>query len=312
MTRVARKAILEQTDIEKVTDEKEIASKTEATVQRWPWGATAMLILAVAAVSGVACRGALGNLFGPASVTPTEAYQEKADGPTFDHAALDQLLKKHVDADGWVDYSGLAGDAERLDGYIAAIADAPFDKMGRNEKLALLINAYNAFTIRLILDHWEGGKLTSINDIAKAKRWEQRRWKVGGQTWSLNDIEHKQIRPKFKEPRIHFALVCAAVGCPKLRNEAYAADRLDAQLADQTAYAHTHARWFRFDAKKNELRLTKLYKWYGGDFEQADGSVLASAAKHSAALAKAIKSGSKPKVRWLEYDWKLNDKRNKP
>lgn len=319
VTRIARKAIREQTDIEETAgDMKDVAANMDYTAeiketeQRWPWGATVMLLLAAVAVTGAAYRGAIGNLFGPPSVTLREAYEQKAGGTAFDHSLLDRLLRKHVDADGWVDYAGLAGDSDRLGGYIEVLGDAALDKMGRNEKLALLINAYNAFTLRLILDHWDDGKLVSINDIPDAKRWKHRRWNVGGHTWSLNDIEHKQIRPKFKEARIHFALVCAAVGCPKLRNEAYAADRLDAQLRDQTEYTHRHKRWFRFDAKRGEVYLTKLYDWYGGDFKQISGSVLGFAAEYSAELAEALESRRKPKIRWLKYDWKLNDKRNKP
>jgi hypothetical protein len=96
--------------------------------------------------------------------------------------------------------------------------------MGRNEKLALLINAYNAFTLKLIVERLP---VQSILDIPAAERWDAVRWKVGGQVWSLKQIEHEQIRPKFTEPRVHFALVCAAVGCPPLRNEAYDASRLD-------------------------------------------------------------------------------------
>lgn len=268
-----------------------------------------MLVVAAALVSAVVSNALP---FGPPKITLSEAYQEKADGPTFDHSAFDRLLKAHVDERGWVDYAGLERDSKRLDAYVATLADAPLDEMGRSERLALLINAYNACTLRLILDYWDNGKLASIQDIPSAKRWKHRRWKIGGKTWSLNDIEHEQIRPKFKEPRIHFALVCAAVGCPKLRNEAYSAERLDTQLGGQTEYAHTHKRWFRFDAQAGEVYLTKLYKWYGDDFKQTAGSVLEHAANYSAELTKALEAGRKPKTRWLEYDWKLNDKRNKP
>lgn len=319
VTRIARKAIREQTDIEKesgdmiqksAVDTNDAAEDRKGeTVQRWPWGATAMLVVAAALVSAVVSNALP---FGPPKITLSEAYQEKADGPTFDHSAFDRLLKAHVDERGWVDYAGLERDSKRLDAYVATLADAPLDEMGRSERLALLINAYNACTLRLILDYWDNGKLASIQDIPSAKRWKHRRWKIGGKTWSLNDIEHEQIRPKFKEPRIHFALVCAAVGCPTLRNEAYAAERLDTQLRGQTEYVHAHERWFRFDAQAGEVYLTKLYKWYGGDFKQTAGSVLEHAANYSAELTKALEAGRKPKTRWLEYDWKLNDKRNKP
>ena len=128
----------------------------------------------------------------------------------------------------------------------------------------------------------------------------------GGNVWSLNQIEHEQIRPKFVEPRIHFVLVCAAVGCPPLRNEAYEAKRLDEQLAEQTEYVHAHSTWFQFDADANVVRLTKLYNWYGGDFEQVAGDVLQFAARYSPELKQALANDALPRIEWLPYDWKLN------
>jgi hypothetical protein len=255
-----------------------------------------------AQLHGVSIR----RLLGPPPVAMTEVYQQNEAGPRFDHQLFQAVLKGHVDADGWVDYTGLAREPDRLDAYIAAVAEAPFEELDRNEKLALLINAYNAFTLRLILDH---SPVRSIKDIPASKRWGDRRWSVGGRVWSLNQIEHEQIRPKFDEPRIHFALVCAAEGCPPLRNEAYTARRLEEQLKDQAGYVHRHDRWFVYDRNRNVVHLTKLYDWYGGDFKQAAGSVTAYAATFSPELRQAIDSGDPPKIRWLEYDWSLNDRK---
>ncbi len=273
--------------------------------------AVAFFMIARALFGTAACaypsQGGIRSLFGPPSVTLVEAYSANIDGPTFDHSTFDDLLKKHVSADGWVDYEGLKKNADKLDRYIALVAKAPFDALERNEKLALLINAYNAFTLRLILDY---DPINSIEDIPAAKRWAHKRWHVGPHTWSLNQIEHEQIRPKFHEPRVHFALVCAAVGCPKLRNEAYRADRMEQQLEDQTGYAHSHERWFGFDSDNNVVHLTKLYKWYGGDFEQVAGRIVDYAARYSPELKRALDAGRKIKVRWLDYDWNLNSKKN--
>ncbi|MCP4246150.1 MAG: DUF547 domain-containing protein [bacterium] len=216
-----------------------------------------------------------------------------------------------MDDAGWVDYAALAEHADRLDGYLAALAAAPFDRLGRDGKLALLINAYNAFTLRLILENWDGEKLKSVRDIPKRKRWDHARWMIGGRTWSLDQIEHEQIRPKFAEPRIHFALVCAAVDCPPLRNEAYTADRLEDQLAAQTAYVHDHGTWFRFEAGGAVVGLTQLYNWYGGDFEQAAGAAPAFAARYSKELRSSLDAGKEPKIQWLDYDWRLNSIANK-
>jgi hypothetical protein len=172
----------------------------------------------------------------------------------------------------------------------------------------LLINGYNAATLKLIVEHMP---IASIVDIPDAQRWDDQRWTIGGNTWSLNQIEHEQIRPKFAEPRIHFALVCAAVGCPPLRNEAYEASQIDSQLEQQSQYVHDHATWFRFDSDSDTLALTKLYSWYEGDFKQAAGSVEQFAARYVPKLRDALKDGMPPNAKWLPYDWSLNSQANK-
>ena len=254
----------------------------------------------------------LARFFGPPQVTLAEHYDAAADGEVFDHSAFDRLLRRYVeDADGggWIDYAGLLeNDRDALKRYIDSLAKVDFEALSRDEKLALLINAYNAFTIELILEYWNDGKLRKITDIPTARRWVDERWNVGGNIWSLDQIEHEQIRPKFKEPRIHWAVVCAAIGCPPLRSEAYIGARLDAQLADQGRIVHAHERWLRFDAEANIIHLTMLYNWYGDDFVQTDGSVLQHAAKFVPALRAALEADRPPGIRWIEYDWSLNQR----
>jgi len=317
ITRLAKRMIRTRTEIMDREQEPSAAAQPEAEAgpQGWPWKQTVMGFAALALVVLAACahlnRDALSGLLGPPPATLHEAYQPNPDGPAADHSVFDALLRRHVDDAGWVDYAGLNKDVAKLDAYLADIASAPFDRMGRNEKLALLINAYNAFTLKLILEYRDGGKLKSIRDIPADKRWADARWKFGSHTWSLNEIEHEQIRPKFKEPRIHFALVCAAVSCPPLRNEAYDADRIDQQLEEQTKYVHNHKSWFRFDADGNVAHLTPLYKWYGGDFRQVAGSELKFAARYSSALKQALEKDPAPTIEWLAYDWALNSIENK-
>ncbi len=318
VTRLARKALKQRTDIARA-DESD-ASKSDNQPEQseprgWPWGVTITALIALAGLGAAAfiqlnpdlVKQGFGSMLGPPSVTLQEAYEEKPNGPTFDHSTLDELLKAHVAQDGWVDYQGLKQHATKLDSYLQAVANAPFDSMGRNQKLALLINAYNAFTLRLILDYYP---VRSIKNIPGGKRWDDVRWQVGSHTWSLSQIENEQIRPKFKEPRIHFALVCAAVGCPNLRNEAYQADRIDHQLEAQSRSVHSHGRWFQFEPDQGVVRLTRLYLWYGGDFRQVAGSVLGFAARHSPDLKRALDTGNNPRIEWLPYDWSLNSKEN--
>ncbi len=314
VTRIARRAIQEHTDMDGSTRGAAPASSKGAKGAgsgRLVTGLTIVLAVVLAGCTGYAYahRPQIASLFGPPAVTLVEAYAESPAGARFDHSAFEALLKRHVDARGLVDYVALATDAAALDAYIRSLAAAPIDELGRNQRLALLINAYNAFTLRMILDY---PSVKSIKDISAAKRWEDRRWNVAGQVWSLEQIENEQIRPHFKEPRIHFALVCAALGCPPLRNEAYDADRLEDQLQAQALYVHGHDTWFQYDPSAKALRLTRLYDWYGGDFEQVAGSIVEFAARYSPVLKAALAAGDKPDVEFLDYDWSLNARAHKP
>lgn len=249
------------------------------------------------------------RLFYPPEVEMKETFgpsESQANSQTsFDHSIFDQILNQHVDDNGNVSYTRLKQKSERLlDRYIDSLAKAPLDKLGRDEKLALLINAYNAFTLKLILEHWP---VSSIRDIPESKRWKHERWIVGENTLSLDQIEHELIRPNFIEPRIHFAVNCAAISCPPLRNEAYVASKLDRQLEDQSVYVHQRPQWFVFDSQNPEkVSLTQLYRWYHGDFEQAAGSLLNYAAQWSEDLKRTLSSGERPEIEWLEYDWSIN------
>jgi uncharacterized membrane protein YdjX (TVP38/TMEM64 family) len=254
-------------------------------------------------------KDSLAYLFGPPVVVAREAYAADPEAATFDNAPFDALLKRHVAEGGEVDYDSLRGEAGALDGYVAALGDAPFAALGRDEKLALLINAYNAFTLRLILDHWP---VASIRDIPAGKRWRDRRWRLGGRTLSLDQIEHEEVRPKFREPRVHFALVCAARGCPPLRPEAYVGARIEAQLEDQARYVHSQPRWFRWDDAAGTAHLTELYRWYGGDFEREAGSVLRFVGRYAPAVQAAVEAGRPPRIEWIPYDWSLNGKAATP
>lgn len=312
VTRLARKALRETAMKEDgVASESDAKASHTAPARAKPVGKLIAVAgtLAVLAACAQMTKGRLGSMFGPPKATLHEAYVSTPTGAVFDHSAFDTVLKEHVSASGgFVDYEALKKDAAGLDAYIATIAKVDIDTLGRDERLAFLINAYNAFTLRLILDHYP---VDSIKDIPSNQRWDAKRWTIGGGTYSLNQIEHELIRPKFAEPRVHFALVCAAIGCPPLRNEAYTGSRLEEQLTDQSRYVHTHARWFRLNESKGELALTALYNWYGGDFTQKASSVVAYAAQFSPDLVRLINAGKEPRVTFLDYSWKLNSVANR-
>jgi hypothetical protein len=219
-------------------------------------------------------------------------------GPKEEAAALagyDAMLKQRVDAAGFVDYASLARDRAALDAYVASLAGVNLNWGTPDERLALLINAYNAFTLQLIIDHYDGGKLESIRDLHGGQPWKQAVWRLGGRTVSLDQLEHELIRKGFPaEPRIHWAVVCAAYSCPPLRAEAYVGDRLDDQLDDQEHRVHADERFLRRDGAA--IAVTPLYDWYGSDFGDP-----------AAYVQEVLKLPTRPTLRFLDYDWKLNN-----
>ncbi len=245
---------------------------------------------------------------------------------TFDHGAWDALLRRHVVVLGGgqatqVDYAGMAADRSTLQGYLRALEgvdQAQFDAWPRDAQLAFLINAYNAWTVELILGAYPD--LQSIKDLGSLFRspWKRSFIPLLGETRSLDDIEHGLIRGsgRYDDPRIHFAVNCASIGCPALRTEAYVEERLDAQLAEQT-------RLFLADRSRNRLagdtlEVSSIFKWYGGDFEKGwrgyrsleeffSAEDQALALDLAPAAVEGLRSGM-VEIDYLDYDWGLNAK----
>jgi hypothetical protein len=176
----------------------------------------------------------------------------------------------------------------------------PSSKWTQQEQLAYWINAYNGFTIERILMDYPvksikdlGGKITFVNTV-----WDQKFFKIGGKPMDLNYIEHSVLRKNFEEPRIHFAIVCASVSCPKLRNEAYTAANLEKQLEDQTIQ-------FINDPSKNKItankaELSEIFNWFSGDFKK-NGTVLQFVNRYS-----KTKANPNAKISYKDYNWGLN------
>ncbi len=245
----------------------------------------------------------LDRLAGPAS----SGGAAEAVG-AFDHSEFDAVVRTFVDGDGMVNYRALVADHTGLDRYIATLASADLDAMERDERLALLLNAYNAFTLALVIEHWHIG---AIKDIPEERRWKAARWNLGGRTVSLDTIEHEMIRPVFGDPRVHFALVCAGRDCPPLRGEAYTGWWMDAQLDDQARRFHAGERWLRFDPATGVLQLSSIYKWYAADFGEGEAGVIHHAARYSPPLRAYLRAGKEARVQWLDYDWSLNAQRGR-
>lgn len=228
------------------------------------------------------------------------------------HAPLTELLGAHVER-GSVDYAGLKEHEQALDAYLAALSRVDPEKLERDEKLAFWINAYNSFTLKLMLDHLPD--IESIKDIPSRKRWDAKRWRVHGATYSLEQIEHEILRP-MDEPRIHFAIVCASLSCPDLAPQAYLAETLDEQLTKATKrFLADKTKGLSFGSEagwlygtNHVLRLSKIFSWFKQDFVKSAGSVLNFVRNYAPddALAFIEKHRSDLDVESLDYDWSLN------
>ncbi len=231
------------------------------------------------------------------------------------HQAFTRLLAEPVH-DGRVNYRALC-DAPGLAAYCEQLRSAIPDTISdREARLAFWINAYNAFTLKVICDHYPvasikdlhfGGRI--LGTVLKKTVWDRPFIRIGGETYTLNQIEHEIIRPEYGDPRIHFALVCAAVSCPPLRPEAYEGPILDRQLDDQ-------ARTFLRDPERNQWNasdrtasLSKILEWYGGDFGGTDVERLLYLATFLPAKeADAIRGNPQAwHIQYEHYDWGLNE-----
>ncbi len=225
------------------------------------------------------------------------------------HAALDGLLKRHVAA-GAVDYAALKTAPAPLDAYLAtlaAVTETDFAAWPEKERLAFLINLYNAATLKLIVVNYPLKSIRSIGWLPGAA-WKQEGVSLFGRKVSLDHVEHGIIRREYRDARVHFALVCAAVGCPPLRSEAFVAARLDAQLDDQGRVFLAQPGKNRVDAATGTVWLSQIFKWFAGDFEAEAGTVLKFATPFFPPEAQRALAAGTFKVQFTHYDWSLNDR----
>ena len=227
----------------------------------------------------------------------------QSDSKPINHSIWDGLLKKNVNDDGWVNYKGFISDSNKLNNYLKLVeANYPNEKTWtRDEIIAYWINAYNAYTIQLIIRNYP---VASIKDIQSGVAfinsvWDIKFINISGQELDLNNIEHNILR-KMDEPRIHFAVNCASYSCPKLLNEAYSASKLEKQLQDQAVD-------FINDKSRNDItpesaKISSIFNWFNGDFTK-DGSLKEFINKYSKVQIK-----EETKIEYMSYDWKLNEK----
>lgn len=246
---------------------------------------------------------------------PVYVGQRTAGRVSFDHVdhyPWDSLLKRHVDRDGYVDYHAWrnsASDSRLLESYINSLSQVnPQAPSSKEAKLAFWINAYNAVTVHGILREYP---TTSIrNHTAKFvgyNIWKDLQLFVGGHPYSLEDIEHKILR-KMGEPRIHFAIVCASIGCPRLLNQAYTAADVQNQLESNAKDFFRRPQNFQFDSRSQQFQMSEIMSWFGKDFGLNQPAQLQTIARWlPTESAQAAAQQGAGRVSFLKYDWNLND-----
>ncbi|MFT5285202.1 MAG: hypothetical protein ACI8TQ_001364 [Planctomycetota bacterium] len=234
----------------------------------------------------------------------------------FDHShkLLDQLLVKHV-ANGWLDYKGVIADRKLLRQYINQLKTVTPDQLSswtREQRYAFWINTYNAHVIRVVINNYP---LRSIKDIGGAVFnviWDKEFIELTAHhpdgdddMLSLNDVEHKILRPRFKDARVHAAVNCASYSCPVLMNGAFTADKLEEQLERQMRGFVNDSLRNTIDVEGGKLQISEIFKWFEDDFKRDHGSINSYLAFYvPAEFAEFVKTA---KIRYLDYDWSLND-----
>jgi hypothetical protein len=223
------------------------------------------------------------------------------------HTIFTNILQMYVDSDGNVDYKGFQKDSLALQQYLNLLTQNPPDenRWTEEEQLAYWINLYNAFTIKLVIDHYP---LSGIKDIGSVIQipfvnspWDIRFIEIENKKYDLNYIEHDILRKNFDEPRIHFAINCASFSCPKLRTEAYTANRLELQLQEQTLEFINDRE--RNNISKDKAEVSKIFDWFKPDFTK-NGSLIDFLNKYA---SQSINEDAK--ISFLEYDWSLNEQK---
>lgn len=244
---------------------------------------------------------------------------QNASSPSqpFNYKDYETVLKTYVNAEGLVNYNKLQENRQLLDQFnqsIASVSPSTYAAWNEKEKLAFLINAYNAFTLQSIIDQKPLKK--SIRDIPGVWKW--RKFAMAGTEKTLDNIEHDTIRVEFNEPRIHVALVCAAKSCPPLRNEPYTPEKLDQQLDEQVKKFLKSPHGFRLDIQEKKVYLSSIFQWYGKDWIKSYGvkddfagndserAVLNFMSLYLSSQDKNFLQQGNYSISYLNYDWSLN------
>jgi hypothetical protein len=266
-----------------------------------------------AAAGLLSARPAAAQLFGPPEPDLWARWQahDPTSGAVVDHSAWTRILQRHVRAspDGInrVDYRALAADRGPLDGYVAGLTRTAVSDYARDEQFAYWVNLYNALTVQVILDHYP---VDSIMDIGISPGlfargpWGAELVEVEGRALTLNDIEHRILRPIWRDERVHYAVNCASLGCPNLRRRAFAGADLEAMLEAGARDYVNHPRGA--EARGNGLFVSSIYVWFQEDFGDSDSGVIRHLRRY-ARPEKAERLNGLTRIADHDYDWALND-----
>jgi hypothetical protein len=238
------------------------------------------------------------------SAAPQSFHPEQPIPPNeFFHRAFDEVLQAHV-KDGAVDYPAVANNA-RFSAYLDQLNRVdPNGLPSRQHKLAFWINAYNAFAIKGILDGY-----SPLSTIGQWWYFIGRTYRVGGETINLYDIEKKVLIPNFRDPRIHFAIVCAAKSCPRLRSQAFTADRLEAQLEESARAFINDPTKNMFDREHHTAYLSKIFEWFEPEFRTHAESLLNYVRRYVNDPDQVADLATQPyRIEFVEFDWHVNGK----
>ncbi len=271
------------------------------------------LFLAIIAIVTVTAVGLSGASAAPsADLWPRWQAHDEASTVTIDHTEWTRLLRAYgvEGEDGIVrlDYRRLGGaDRPTLKNYIDRLTSTAVSSLNRSEQLAFWINLYNTLTVDLVLDHYPVSSILRINispGFFSIGPWDKKLTTVEGEELSLNDIEHRILRPIWRDPRIHYAVNCASLGCPNLALQAYTAENVEG-LLEANAFAHVnHPRGVRVE--NGELIVSSIYRWFVADFGGGDAGVLRHLRQY-AGPDLATKLANTSFIGDDHYDWSIND-----
>lgn len=234
--------------------------------------------------------------------------QPTGDAP-FSHDLFDQVLQEHVDKEGRVNYTKLKANPEKLERYLDLLTVAKPMELSYNAQLAFWVNAYNALVIKGVIDHYP---TTSVRKVKWFGGFFYRlKFRVAGKTYTLDQIEHGIIRTEFVDPRIHFVLVCASTSCPPIENSAFSAEDIEERLETATFNFVQNPEQVRIDRAKHRVYLSKIFKWYDDDFREGYDGVTDFLADYLPPEDADFVLAEDIKFHYLDYDWTLNDQKNK-